>query len=105
MSRINTKYSVIYPSNEYKTKSHLSTFEEYKKLYKHSVDHPEQFWTEVAQKFYWKKWTKDILSYNFDINQGAISIKWYNGALTNMCYNVLDRIIYEGFGERIAYYW
>ena len=105
MSQNDSKVSVIYPSNDYKKKSHLSSLEEYKTLYKKSVEKPKQFWTEVAEHFHWKKLTKDVLSYNFDINQGTISIKWMNGALTNMCYNVLDRIIDKGMGNRIAYYW
>ena len=102
---MNTDPSVIYPSDDFRQRSNLSSFDEFKKLYKKSVEKPEEFWTEVAELFYWKKKTNDVLSFNFDLNRGPIFIKWMDGALTNMCYNVLDRIIDKGFGERVAYYW
>ena len=101
----NSEALLLYPSYEYRQSSNLSSLEEYKRLYKKSVEQPEQFWIEVAEQFYWKNCIKDVLSYNFDLSRGKISIKWLNGALTNMCYNVLDRIIAKGLGERIAYYW
>jgi acetyl-CoA synthetase len=37
----------------------ISSFDEYKRAYKKSVDDPEGFWSEIASSFLWrKKWDK-----------------------------------------------
>ena len=98
--------TIIYPNEEYKRDAHISSLDEYRRLYKRSIEDPEGFWTDIAKDFYWKCPPKnEFLKYNFDISNGPISIKWMEGAVTNMCYNVLDRIIDNGLGDRIAYYW
>ncbi|CAG2165558.1 unnamed protein product [Oppiella nova] len=98
--------TIIYPNEEYKRDAHISSLEEYRRMYKRSIEDPEGFWTDIAKDFYWKCAPKnEFLKYNFDISNGPISIKWMEGAVTNMCYNVLDRIIDNGLGDRIAYHW
>jgi Acetyl-coenzyme A synthetase N-terminus len=37
------------------------------------------------------QWDKDHVSYNFDVRQGPISVQWFKGGTTNICYNALDR--------------
>lgn len=65
------------------------------------------FWKEIADEFFWKKpATGPMLQYNFDVTKGTIYVKCMEGAKTNMCYNVLDRLVKErDLGERVAYYW
>lgn len=96
---------VFYPSDEFCKGSHISSLEEYQRMYKKSIEDPELFWTDIAKQFYWKNWSKDILSFNFDISRGPVFVKWMDSALTNMCYNVVDRVVSKGLGDRIAYYW
>ena len=43
--------------------------------------------------------------YNFDLNKGGISLSWFNGAETNVCYNCVDRHVKEGNGDRVAFFW
>ncbi len=76
-------------------------------MHKKSVEQPAEFWSEIASQFYWKKApNKDkFLEYNFDCGKGPIFIKWMDGAVTNVCYNVLDRHVKNGLGDRIAFYW
>lgn len=45
------------------------------------------------------------MSYNFNINLGRIFVKWLEGSRTNICFNVLDRNVRNGYGDRIAFYW
>ena len=98
--------TIIYPNEEYKRDAHISNIEEYRRMYKRSIEDPEGFWGDIAKDFYWKCGPKnEFLKYNFDISNGPIFIKWMEGAVTNMCYNVLDRIIDMGHGDRIAYHW
>lgn len=65
------------------------------------------FWKEIADEFFWKKpATGPILQYNFDVTKGNIYIRCMEGAKTNMCYNVLDRLVRErNLGEKVAFYW
>ena len=72
--------------------------------YKESVDDPAKFWSEIAEQFFWKtKWNK-VFEYNFNINNGPIFQKWFEGGTTNMCYNCLDRHLPE-HKDRVAFYW
>lgn len=61
----------------------------------------------VVKQFHWEtnSDSKSFMSYNFDISKGPISIKWMEGASTNICYNLLDRNIKNGHGDKIAFYW
>lgn len=65
------------------------------------------FWKEIADEFFWKKpTTGPMMQYNFDVTKGNIYVKCMEGAKTNMCYNVLDRLVRErNLGEKVAYYW
>jgi len=66
-----------------------------------------EFWGDVAKDFFWKtKYTGKFLDYNFDVTKGEIYVKCMEGATTNICYNVLDRIVHERkLGDRVAFYW
>ena len=102
----NDGQSIYYPSDEFKENAHISTMDQYKRLYKRSIEDPEGFWSEIAQDFYFKKGPNGpFYRYNFDIHKGPIEIKWMEGAITNITYNVVDRIIEKGLGERTAYIW
>jgi len=96
------------PSDEIRRKSHCSSIDEYRKLYKRSIDDPSGFWGELGRQFYWKvPPSKDrFLEYNFDPSKGPVKINWMAGAVTNVCYNVLDRNIQDkGFGNKVAFFW
>lgn len=75
-------------------------------MYKESVENPEAFWREIAKQFHWKTPPENFLAYNFNVDKGPIFIKWMEGAKTNICYNVLDRIVEEkNAGNTIAFFW
>lgn len=65
------------------------------------------FWKSTADEFFWKEpGTGPLMQYNFDVTKGNIYVKCMEGAKTNMCYNVLDRLVKEkNLGEKVAYYW
>lgn len=65
----------------------IRTFEDYQKQYKKSVEHPENFWSEVASHFYWrKKWDK-VLEWDFLKPE----VKWFIGGKLNITENCIDR--------------
>ncbi|CAF4201278.1 unnamed protein product [Rotaria sp. Silwood2] len=60
----------------------------YAQVYRSSIDHPEQFWSEQAQKIFWfKRWHKV-----YDENN-LIRPHWFQEGHLNMTYNCLDRHI------------
>lgn len=96
------------PAQIVQNESHVPSMEEYNRLYKQSIEEPDAFWGDIASQFYWKsKWSAvhSMLKYNFDITKDRISIEWLKGAVTNICYNCLDKHINQSTEDKIAFYW
>ncbi|XP_017266277.1 acyl-CoA synthetase short chain family member 2 like [Kryptolebias marmoratus] len=98
---------IYHPPLDLRRDAHVPDLNSYQAMYKKSLEDPEAFWKEVADKFFWKKPAAGpMLQHNFDITKGSIFVRCMEGAKTNMCYNVLDRHVKEGkLGEKVAYYW
>ncbi|ESO86719.1 hypothetical protein LOTGIDRAFT_128665 [Lottia gigantea] len=97
---------IFNPPASLQNEAHVNSMQQYQKMYRHSIDDPETFWREIAAEFYWKSPpTGKFFDYNFDVTKGPIFIKWMEGAKTNICYNMLDRHISNGLGDKIAFYW
>ena len=89
------------PNDETKNNAHIRSFEEYKKLYDYSIKEPEAFWSEQAERISWfKKWNN---VWEWDFNKA--SVKWFEGAKLNACYNCVDRHVVDGYGEKTALIW
>lgn len=94
------------PPESLQNEAHVKNMEQYRNMYKKSIEDPEGFWGDIAKSFYWESPpTGKFLEYNFDVRNGPISIKWMQGAKTNVCYNAVDRHIEEGHGNKIAFFW
>ena len=64
----------------------IHNFDEYQKVYQYSIEHPEEFWNEIAQHFHWrKKWDK-VLEWNFT----EPKVKWFINGKLNITENCLD---------------
>lgn len=81
---------VFEPSKEFVENAYLKSFDEYKKLYKRSIEDPNGFWGEMAEKHidWFKKWENPVEEYSFNDN---IFIKYFTGGKLNITYNCLDR--------------
>ncbi len=78
----------------------IKSLEEYKEVYEHSVQNPEEFWAEQASTFYWQeKWEK-TLEWEFR----TPSVKWFSGGKLNITENCLDRHLEER-GDQVALLW
>ena len=90
------------PSKEFSAKAHIKSMAEYEKLYKRSVEDPEGFWGEMAEKnlTWFKKWDK-VLDYDFN----KPYIKWFSGGKLNASYNCLDRYINTPVRNKAAIIW
>lgn len=98
---------LYHPTDYVVEKSHITTLDKYKELHRKSLEDPESFWSEIANEFHWQTPYQpgNFVSYNIDITKGKIFVKWLEGAVTNVCFNALDRNVRNGHGDKIAYYW
>lgn len=87
----NKPVDLVNPPEKVSRKAHVGSMEEYFKQYERSINDPEDFWSEVAENFYWYKKWDHVRSFNYNSENAPIDIKWYEGAKTNVCYNCVDR--------------
>jgi acetyl-CoA synthetase len=83
-------------------KAHIDD-ERYRAMYQRSVDDPEGFWAEYADKFvtWFKKWDR-VMDYSFDAED--LHIRWFEGGKLNVSYNCLDRHL-DTRGDQTAIIW
>jgi acetyl-CoA synthetase len=84
------------PPAEFSKQAHIKSMEEYQRLYRQSIDHPEQFWGDVARHFHWFKTWDRVLDWQMP------NAKWFVGGKTNMAFNCLDHQITHGRGSKTA---
>ena len=91
---------VFKPSKEFSKQAHIGSMAQYKKLYKHSIDDPEGFWGEQAEKelTWFKPWAK-VLQWK------APNAKWFVGGQTNVSVNCLDRFLDSEKANQAAIIW
>lgn len=99
--------NIYLPDPKLAKAAYVSSLQQYAEMYKQSLENPAEFWGNIAKQFYWETPAdpEKFFSYNFDISKGPIFIKWMEGASTNITYNLLDRNVKNGLGDKIAFHW
>ncbi|KAF0184535.1 MAG: acetyl-CoA synthetase [Nitrospirae bacterium] len=90
------------PSDDFRSKAHIKSMEEYEALYKRAEEDPEGYWAEKAesQLTWFKKWDK-VLEWDFT----KPDIKWFIGGKINASYNCLDRFVTTATRNKAAIIW
>jgi acetyl-CoA synthetase len=84
---------------QFRRNAHIKSAEEYERIYRESVEHPEKFWAKVAGELHWfKKWDK-VLDWQ------APWAKWFVGGQMNLSYNCLDRHVHSWRKNKAAIIW
>ena len=93
---------VFGPAPEFSGKAHVRSIAEYDSIYSRSIEDPEGFWAEMAEKrlTWFKKWDK-VLDYDFE----KPYIKWFQGGKLNASYNCLDRHLTGATRNKAALIW
>jgi len=78
----------------------IRSAEDYRHQYQKSVEHPENFWSEVAETFLWKKKWNKVLEWDFNKPE----VKWFIGGKLNITENCLDRHL-ANHANRTAIIW
>ena len=69
----------------------------FNKIYKQSIDNPEEFWRKESDNIFWFKKPNKILN-----SSNPPFYKWFEDGVTNTCYNALDIHIDQGKGKKTA---
>jgi acetyl-CoA synthetase len=87
---------VFHPPASFVGRARIRSMDDYRSIWKRSIDQPEAFWSEVASQLHWfKKWDK--------VMQWTVpDAQWFVGGQTNLAYNCLERQIAAGKGDRVA---
>ena len=91
---------VFPPSPEFAQRAHLGSLEEYRRLYRESIDQPEAFWGRMAtQELDWFKPFGKVLEWNPPF------ARWFVGGELNVSYNCLDRHLGTPREDKLALIW
>ncbi len=91
----------FHPNSEFTQNAYVKSLEQYQEMYRRSVEDPEGFWSEVAERLHWfKKWEK-VREFDFV----KANIAWFQGGKLNVSYNCLDRHVASGHGDQTAIIW
>src|SRR6059058_2455474 len=83
----------------FRQQAHIKSLEEYERIYRESVEQPEQFWGRIAEELHWfKKWD-NVLEWN------CPWAKWFSGGQFNLSYNCLDRHVQTWRKNKAALIW
>ena len=77
----------------------IGSLDEYRGMYRRSIDDPEGFWGEVARGFDWMTPFTRVLDWN------PPDARWFVGGRTNVCHNCVDRQVNQGHGHDPAIIW
>jgi len=85
---------------EFRARAHIDR-EKYLAMYRRSIESPDAFWAEQAEKFvdWYKRW--DTVA-QADFTQGRFA--WFKGAKLNVSYNCIDRHLTTR-GDQTAIIW
>src|SRR5688500_6389925 len=79
------------------TRNTHCTAEQYEAMYRRSLEDPDGFWAEQAQRIDWVRAPSRIGNWSFD----PVDIKWYEDGILNLCHNCVDRHL-EARSDQVA---
>jgi acetyl-CoA synthetase len=92
----------VYPVSEAVKAKTLLTNEQYQAMYHQSIENPEAFWAQQAQRLLWSKPFTKVKDVSFA--KDDLHIRWFEDGELNVSENCLDRHLAER-GDDIAIIW
>jgi len=90
---LNPKPSIV-------AEAHISSRDEYDRLYQLSLDDPESFWRKQAERIDWFHPFRTVFDHDYE----NVDFGWYLGGRLNACHNCVDRHL-EARGDQAAIIW
>ncbi|HTV59059.1 MAG TPA: acetate--CoA ligase [Verrucomicrobiae bacterium] len=75
----------IPPPDDFSKRARVKSLDDYRELYGHASEKPDEFWAEQAKLLHWFEQPKQILEWT------PPHAKWFLGGKLNVSYNCLDR--------------
>jgi acetyl-CoA synthetase len=92
---------VIEVKPDFQARAYINSVDKYEEMYQRSLEDPDAFWTEVAQRISWFSGWEQVQNHDF----ANAKIRWFEGGKLNASYNCLDRHLETEVADKIAYYW
>lgn len=92
----------IYPVPTHYKSIALTNREQYEQLYEQSLNNPDVFWREQAQRIDWIKPFTQVKDVSF--KKEDLHIRWFHDGTLNVSYNCLDRHL-ATLGDKPAVIW
>ncbi len=101
MTQKNDREPEVYPVKPHiAERAHVPSMEEYRRLYRLSLDDPETFWARQAEILDWFVPWQSVFDHDYE----NVDFAWYLGGRLNACFNCVDRHLRER-GEQTAIIW
>jgi acetyl-CoA synthetase len=81
-------------------RAHIASLEHYRTLYRRSIEEPEEFWQEQAERLAWFHPPSTV----FDHDPREVDFSWFGGGRLNACFNCVDRHL-DQRGDKTAILW
>lgn len=94
----------VFPSpKDFVEKARLKSMEEYQKLFRRSIEDPQGFWAEMAERYldWYKRWDA-VEEYSF---KDDVYLRYFRGGKLNASYNCLDRHLKTWRRTKAALIW
>jgi acetyl-CoA synthetase len=92
---------VFEPPDAFREKARIKSLDEYKAMYRQSIEYPEAFWSQQAEELDWfRKWDKVLVE---DFSEGIH--EWFVGGKLNLTVNCLDRHLHTWRKNKAALIW
>lgn len=90
---------VFEPSREFSQAAHISSLEQYERLYQSALNDPDSYWADRAREIDWFEPWQKVLEWNYPY------AKWFVGGKLNASYNCLDRHLKTWRRNKAAIIW
>jgi acetyl-CoA synthetase len=75
------------PKEPITARARVKSLDEYRRLYRQSMEDPSGFWGEQARRLDWFHPPTNVL----DVDMQEVDFSWYGGGRLNACHNAVDR--------------
>ncbi|MCX7713816.1 MAG: acetate--CoA ligase [Chthoniobacterales bacterium] len=87
------------PPKEFAQRARISSMEEYRRMYRESLEEPEVFWGREAQGLDWREPWERVVEWELP------DAKWFVGGRLNACENCVDRHLGTARRHKAALVW
>ena len=90
---------VFKPAKDFVKRARIKSLEQYRRMYRQSINRPEKFWAREAGELVWQRRWKRVLKWKAPFAQ------WFLGGKLNVSENCLDRHLTGPARNKVAILW